>query len=337
MPPSARLSDIAARCGLSKAAVSLALRESPKIPIETRRRVTEAAAALGYQANRNVSRVMSEIRGRPGAHFRETLAYVVDRRVMTAEHAWSRRIEDGMRRRAAEIGYGVDRFVITAGAAEERRLGRVLRSRGIRGVVLAPFPALRTELALPWAELAVVAIGYSLAKPEPHRVARDIVHMTRLVLEELGTHGFRRIGFVMERGYETRTDYGSLSGFLAYRWERGRERCVEPLVTDRITRRSFARWRKEERPDVIVTMQPQVSEWLEADGVEIPREVSLYNLACLSPDSTQSGVYPDYEALGASAMEQASALVERGEFGLPTHPKTLLVGGVRVAGTTLRL
>lgn len=335
MPSPPRLSEIAARCGLSKASVSLALRESPKIPAETRRRVLEAAQALGYEANRNVSRLMSEIRTGAGGHFRDTLAYIVDRRVLRGYNLWPGQIESGVRRRAAAIGYGVDRFVMSPGATEERRLGRMLSSRGIRGVVVSPFATVRRGLALPWPELAVVAIGYSLARPEPHRVARDMVHTTRLVLEDLHSRGFRRIGFVMERSHEARMDYGGMAGFLAYRWRRGARRCVEPLVMDRITGASFGRWRGAERPDVIVTMCPQVHEWLAEEGVSVPRDLAVCDLASKSATSTSSGIYPNYEEIGASAVEQVAALVERGEFGIPAHPKTLLVGGVRVAGTTL--
>ena len=50
-----RLDDVAARVGVSTASVSLVLRGAPGPSAETRRRVLEAAAELGYRADRTAS------------------------------------------------------------------------------------------------------------------------------------------------------------------------------------------------------------------------------------------------------------------------------------------
>lgn len=55
----ARLKDIAARTGLSVNTVSLALRESPRIPAATRERVREAASALDYLPNHAAQALVS--------------------------------------------------------------------------------------------------------------------------------------------------------------------------------------------------------------------------------------------------------------------------------------
>ncbi|TVP79102.1 MAG: LacI family DNA-binding transcriptional regulator, partial [Puniceicoccaceae bacterium] len=51
--------DIAALVGLSKNAVSLALRNDPQIPIATRERVQAAARTLGYTRNPVLGEIMA--------------------------------------------------------------------------------------------------------------------------------------------------------------------------------------------------------------------------------------------------------------------------------------
>ena len=58
---------IAAKAGLSGAAVSLALRDHPSIPPATRARIKRLADQLGYRVDPNVSRLMAYLRQRPQA------------------------------------------------------------------------------------------------------------------------------------------------------------------------------------------------------------------------------------------------------------------------------
>jgi LacI family transcriptional regulator len=53
------LVDIAKASGVSKATVSLVLRNSPSIPARTRERVLEAAKCLGYVYNRSAASLRS--------------------------------------------------------------------------------------------------------------------------------------------------------------------------------------------------------------------------------------------------------------------------------------
>jgi hypothetical protein len=77
MPAHATLQDVATRTGVHRTTVSLALRDHPRIPAETRARVRAAAEALGYRINPLVSALMQSRRtGRAVKHV--TLAYVTN-------------------------------------------------------------------------------------------------------------------------------------------------------------------------------------------------------------------------------------------------------------------
>ena len=57
--PVITLKDVAERAGLSLATVSYALRQHPKIPVETRERAAAAARELGYRPNPRVASLMA--------------------------------------------------------------------------------------------------------------------------------------------------------------------------------------------------------------------------------------------------------------------------------------
>ncbi|WP_269527176.1 LacI family DNA-binding transcriptional regulator [Coraliomargarita parva] len=330
------LAAIARACDVSTATVSLALRDHPRIPAATKARIKATAKRLGYEPNRSMSRVMSEIRsGGQAPAFKETLGY------FTADsprpHAYESKLYAGIAARAKEMGYGLDRFELGQNGLSMEQLGKVLASRGIRGLILGPWPQAHAEIQLDWKGLAAVAIGYTLNRPETHRVARDVMHTLRAVFARLQAHGYKRIGFVMERGHEARMDFLTLAAFQLNAYLIPEQDRVPPLVEDNLHEASFLQWVDTHQPDVIFTMFGAVHPWLLASGRKVPEDIGLFAFNCESPQSRFSGIYPAYEAIGAAAVEQVAALVERGGFGIPDQATTLLVPGVECPGTTLRL
>ncbi len=334
---SASLSQIAEECGVSVSTVSLALRGHPRISAKTKERVRAAAARLDFAPNRSVARVMSEIRARGRrTPLRETLGYVTGD-VFPSSHNYERRIFAGAAARAAEIGYGLDRFVLGVEGLTLARLQTVLRARGIRGLVVAPFPEPDVRMAMDWSHLAGVAIGYTLKEPELHRVGRDVMHTMREVFNRLAAAGYRRIGFVMEGGHEERMDFLTLAAFQLHSWLVSKAESVPALVTEAMTARTFLRWFVRHRPDLILTMHQPVLEWLGDAGHLVPEEVGFFAFNCHAPDSLVTGIYPAYESIGATAVEQVVALVEHGTFGPPLRATALLVPGDWCVGGTARL
>ena len=63
------MDDVAARAGVSRAAVSLALRNSPKVSSARREQILQVAAELGYRPNINASRLARARTGTIGVVF----------------------------------------------------------------------------------------------------------------------------------------------------------------------------------------------------------------------------------------------------------------------------
>jgi LacI family transcriptional regulator len=129
------MAQVAERAGVSKNTVSLALRGSPRIPVETRERVEAAAKALGYQRNAAVGVLMAELRRSGSARFEATLALLNANEDPEAfrKHPTVPVYVAGARKRAAELGYGLDEFWLHDPDISGKRLASILKARGIRG------------------------------------------------------------------------------------------------------------------------------------------------------------------------------------------------------------
>ena len=259
---------VAAAAGVSVMTVSLALRRAPSIPAATRERVVAAAEQLGYRRNPLVAALMAELRGKKArgaeAH---TIAYVESYPAGgPAQQTDSlRRFREGVRAGAAKHGFGVQVFRLGAAGLSEGRLEQVLEARGIRGVVFSPFPQTGSVLTQSWRHHALAAVGHSLARPALHRAVNHQAHSLRLALAELQARGYRRIGLVMRRHEDERTGRNWLSSVLLAQHDAVGTALDYPLlVVETVERKAVLAWVKRERPEVVVTTEPEVgrmSNW----------------------------------------------------------------------------
>lgn len=333
-PPRITLRVVADACQCSTATVSLALRDSPEIPAATRAKVRRVAKKLGYEANRSMARVMSEIRSPDRPAYKETLAYLIEVD-KTRREPWHRRMRAGVERRAAELGYKIDVWEFARDEVAPRQMTRVLRSRGIRGVIVGPFPRGKAELLLDWSHFAPVAIGYSMAKPVLHRVARDLFQEFRRAIARFEIAGYRRLGWVAMRVQDESMAGVATAAYLLAMNDHRTLLPTSPLIVEEFDRATLCEWVERERPDIVVSMENRVGDWLNGAPRAGPR-VDFFSGNCDDTKDPHSGLYGNFETIGAAAVEQVSALIEHGGFGVPREPTTLLVPGIWNRGKTVR-
>ena len=109
------LRTLAKTLGLSRTTISDALRGSPRVNVETVRRVREAAKAAGYEHNPLTGAVMSQLRRSRGQQFRGVIAAL---EVMGPERSelmerYNGTMLKGISERANHLGFKVERFEIT--------------------------------------------------------------------------------------------------------------------------------------------------------------------------------------------------------------------------------
>ena len=118
--------------------MSLALRSDPQISLSTRKRVLAAVERTGYTVNPVVSHLMAELRRSRSRTLTHTLALVNAYRLRDAflHHPIVPDFVSGCKRRAVAQGYGIDTFWLHDPDLDGKRFNRILRSRGICGVIV---------------------------------------------------------------------------------------------------------------------------------------------------------------------------------------------------------
>jgi LacI family transcriptional regulator len=127
-----RLKDIADRTGFSANTVSLALRESTRIPVETRTKIQSAALELGYFPNHVAKSLVSRETRTVGLVLTDVMNPVLTHTAQSVELA------------LAERGYGTLFATSNNSFAEEAKVVEMFRSRQVDGILI--YPARHREL-----------------------------------------------------------------------------------------------------------------------------------------------------------------------------------------------
>lgn len=335
-----RLQDIADQVGVSRATVSLALRNHPSIPPVTRERIRRVADGLGYRPNPLISALMRHQReGGPPRPTHLALGIVIN---FSKRGPWRSYLSEdlltGAAARAAKRGYRLEEFWLGDMGVNGSRLSKILAQRAIPGFIVAPLPAAHGHLRLDWARFSAVAIGYSLVRPALHRVSTNRFQAMCLAMRRLRRLGYARVGLALPVNQDARVDHQWASAFL---WEQRqaspRQRVAPLLVRDQDwTERRFRRWVGAQRPDVVLGHQAEVAAWLAKLRDEGGDPVGFVHLWNPDPSGTYAGIYHSPPAIGAAAVDMLVELVQRNERGAPDAPHTLLLDSVWRDGATLR-
>jgi LacI family transcriptional regulator len=121
-----RLSDVAARTGFSVNTVSLALRESSRIPLETRTKIQSAAAELGYFPNHVAKSLVNRETRTIGLVLTDVMNPVLTHTAQAVELA------------LAERGYGTLFATSNNNFTEEVKVVDMFRSRQVDGMLIYP-------------------------------------------------------------------------------------------------------------------------------------------------------------------------------------------------------
>jgi len=330
--------DIARVLGINQASVSLALRGDLSISAPMRQRVRETADRLGYRQNAYVATLMSRIRSGRKLSEQGVIALIVDAR---SEQDWYRTrsyrvYHQGLIRRSTELGFHIDPFFLRAPGVNTRTLDRILKARGIRGIILAPPYRANRALDLDWDRYRCVGCGHAREPRLFDRVANDHAQNVIIAFKELSAMGYRRIGMSLPGEISRVLELKWLSGYLESQ-SRLSARHRLPLFTgdsSHPTLAEFRRWFRRCRPDVILSLTGHERQWLDAMHRSIPRDIGL---ACLVRQSGTSvaGIDEKNEVIGASAVEWVASHIIRNEYGVPIHPKLILIEGVWMNGGTV--
>ena len=338
MTPRPSIRDVARQAGVSHTAASLALRGSPRVAARTRQRVERAADRLGYQPHPVVRTLMAQLRTLKVKPVSETLGFIT---AWPTRDGWEqspnhRRFLAGVKARAEELGYRVEVFWLREPGMTARRLTQILRSRGIRGLVLQSLPRAHGHLSLDWRHFAAVAKGLTIARPQLHRVISSHFEDMRLVGHHLKKLGYRRPGLVLEVELDARVDRAWLAAYLLYQHDLpARDRVPALILESGREAGRFARWFEQRRPEVVLFTGLPVPAWVRQLGLRVPRDVGLVHLDWSQECAPLAGIDAEPETLGTAAVDLLVGQLHANELGIPDREKIVAVSGRWVPGASL--
>jgi DNA-binding LacI/PurR family transcriptional regulator len=333
------LRDIAKVTGVHFTTVGLALRNDPHVNAATAARVQETARRLGYTPNAMLSALSAYRRGRD-RRFAGVLAYVLNYNAALYEG----NVAEETLRQAFDVyarsqGFSVEVFQVTDPEMNGRQLSRILRTRGIQGVLLPPrLPTPGPISALDWSQLSTVAVGYSITNVAAHRVTIHHAFNMRLCLRQLRARGYRRIGLVLHADFSERSLGIMLGAYLAEQYSQPAAHHVPPLYAQAVTKQALSRWLKTQRVDcVVLPGHPlDVHDWIKELGYAVPDEMGIALISRFGQSDHIAGIDEQNDLLGVAAGKCLVSLLQHNELGLPEYPLYTMVEGRWVDRPTVR-
>lgn len=337
-PPS--LKTIALLAKVTPATVSMALRNLPCIPEATRLRIQKVADTVGYKRNELVSSVLSQARNARTGKFRGTIGFLY---YWLNQDGWkdfsSLRLQhEGVLDSAETHGFTVDTVWANNPLLSARRLNTILKTRGIRHLVI-PMPASHfTHLRLNLEQVTAITLGWRIRKPALNYVVPNYYEAMRKVIRELKVHGYVRIGFALwdDALFKSEGLYGAR--YLIYQHEIAARHRVKPFTPKKWEDWNYKRfklWVEQENPDVIICQADEVMPWLRKMGRSVPDDLGMIHLD-IPDNQTWSGMKPQAMEMGRRAVELVLAQAFQQGPGLPRHPQGIVIDSSWSAGTTIR-
>jgi DNA-binding LacI/PurR family transcriptional regulator len=333
------LREIADRTGISRMAVSLALRGKSGVSETTRKKVLKVAQELGYEPDPEVARLLSHIRVKKSESVDPRACLALLNSGATAQdwklYLTEQKYVEGAHARAKEYGYYIEQFWINEPGMTLSRLGNIIWSRGIEGVIIAPLQSrlsgkVSRSVRLDFNLFSSVEISETVESPDLNRAVHDQYTSMLKALDELSGLNYKTIGLVIEEALDLRVNGKWTAAYLRYRNQWGAKRLPPPLIVPLPRQAVFNRWFDRYRPEAIISVDRLGLHFLIERGLDIPGEVGYASLDVdgdVKDYPAVSGIDQNSEIVGAAAVDMLVAAINRGQRGVPDHPLRTEVEG----------
>jgi LacI family transcriptional regulator len=347
------LSDVARKAGVHVTTVSQALRNHPGIAPKTRAHLSALARSMNYRPDPFLRALVAYRSRKVAADDIPTLAYVTN---WHTRWGWKKVAAHsgfyaGAQLKAREMGFRLEHFWLHEPGFTQKRLGRILAARKINGVIIASHSReLGDNLQLDWQHLCAVKIDYFPHEPRLHNVTNNQRNIIRLAMRELMTRGYRRLGFVVHRGWNHAVDNNWTAGYLTAQQDLSPRDRLPPHVfpgpspverwfheTDASVvadLRPFAKWLERYQPDVVIAKGAYVLPLFKKLGLRIPRDLAFANLFLDDAAGGMAGVRQNHEVVGGKAVEIVAGQLQHHRFGVPVIATKTYVEGTWFAGAS---
>lgn len=338
------MSDIAGKAGVSKNTVSLALRNDAQIPDRTRMQIQKLANQMGYQRDPIVAHLMSQLRSGGTSSRKSTFALINanESKKAFSDHPTIPTYVEGCRRRAGHLGYGLDSFWLHDPELNGERLNRILKARGIRGIILVGLMQqnqLPAAYAPTWESYPCVVTGVRTRNPALSFACVDHHILALRAFEKALSLGYRRPGLVLDPRIDELVEHRFTAGYRTGQQAVPRSRQLQPFHPtgeNQKNRAAFRHWLEKEQPDVLFTLYNDVLDWLHELGLKIPEDMGLIQLEWRRNRPEWAGMNQHNDMTGEAAVDMLISMIHSGERGVPEFPRATLIGPTWVDGQTVK-
>lgn len=332
---------LAKLAGVSKATVSLALRDNPRIRQTERERIQKLAAEAGYEPNALMAQLLAQLRASQVPAYQNTLGLlymttaIAELNAVTTFREWFA----ACKARARQLGYGVDEFMLYESGMNAERLTKILDARNIRGlVVMGPF---RQSVIPPgfdaiWKRFVAVVIGMRPVRPALSCAANDQFSTAKQAMFALRELGYRRPGLCINPEVDAHVEDRFQAGFSIGQKNLPKNDRLPVFDFQPTARERFQRWVKIHRPDSIVTLHHEIKAWVEEMGLDVPGDVGLIHLDRVPELEGWAGTRQNHESVGYAAIDLVVGQLHRNEIGIPPFQKCTFTSSTWIAGATVR-
>lgn len=295
-----------------------------------------AAQRHGYRRNELVGKLMSHVRTARSLQFLGNLAVIhvpspEQPRLLPAQ----RRILEGATARAKELGFQLYEFSAGRDGLKLDGYVRVLRARGVQGVIFLFTEPTEFMANFPWNEFASIEIDYGQREPVLHTVCLDHYMTLTGALTRLHGRGYRRVGLFVSRFKDERIAHKWSGAFASFQRSFGSIGDVPLLIPESVEEAGFMRWYGKYKPDLIIGHVDEAVLWLQRAGVRVPEDTAFFNLSWTERKRPCAGLDLRLELQGEVAAETVISQIQRGESGLPADPQSIMVRGRWMDGPTV--
>ena len=331
--------DIARRAQLSVAAVSMALKNHPSLPSDTIERVQAIAKELNYAPDPVLSALVAHRNGMRSSKSFSAIGLLSN---WARPEEWTRlesarEILRGIEERAAELGYSIQHYCTHSDEARLARVGTVMKTRGIRGLILAPLEHNDDDFEIDSDSFSIVTIGTPTKYRYFHHVTQNQFANVQLCWEKLRQRGYRRVGLVVREELANRWSH---QWEAAHNYERSQYGAARDEVStlylksdDPLMR--LREWLRKEKPDAVICRCNRFFEAASSEGIRIPEDIGYVSLNVADDAPEASGIDQHREEMGAIAMDSLNTLLQKNQRGEQRISTGTLVDGSWKEGKTL--
>lgn len=327
MNKSPTLRDLAILAGVSHQTVALAIRNSPKVASDTRKRVQLLAKKNGYRRNPSVSAWTSYVRTKKAVTERSTLAFITPIAPNAAhQYEFYTEFYEGARHEADSLGYRLDFFALSDYNQDWLRIRKIMRARNIAGcLIFSQF--LGGGVELPLADFAVVCLDRAANDAPIDFASSDHYKGMTLALDNLRRLGYRRIGYFggLNPNVEDLSRWrGAFAADLLLR-PRNERIPIQEFKEQYPAAELILKWWSEHQPDAIISSFGHEVPILRKAGIRVPQDVAVVSLDIPQTNNFYSGINQRLPWVAAAAMRLLVEKVEKNELGPPEIVRGIVI------------